>query len=89
MVWSTPLKSLSIKVEMIQRVLLILGGLVSAARGDDGRDLRLLIMHNHPSWSRMVRMVMRIFLFIIIDIFILKIFLTDMFTLRSLIVNHA
>ena len=51
MVWSTPLKSLSIKVEMIQRVLLILGGLVSAARGDDGRDLRLLIMHNHPSWS--------------------------------------
>ena len=36
---------------MIQRVLLILGGLVSAARGDDGRDLRLLIMHNHPSWS--------------------------------------
>ena len=35
---------------MIQRVLLILGGLVSAARGDDGRDLRLLIMHNRPSW---------------------------------------
>ena len=73
---------------MIQRVLLILGGLVSAARGDDGRDLRLLIMHNHPSWSTSEDDD-EDFLVIIIDIFILKIFLTDIFTLRSLIDNYA